>query len=137
MNSRTWYSEPAAPCEAPALTDRSRVAQPGVPEPASPGPPEAEADAPPGDDGGADAGAVVREPTAWGVCDAGGAEEAGEDTAVVCPAVVAGVGDDPVDAVQPAAAATAAAAVTIPATRSSGEPEPVIPTTPHHASLTL
>lgn len=102
------------------MIDRSRVAQPGVPEPEPPGPPEA--DAPPGDDGCADEGAVVCELTAWGVCDAG-AEEAGEDAAVpVCPLVVAGVGDDPVDAVQPAAAATAATAVTIPAARSSSEP---------------
>src|SRR5690348_17468511 len=107
VNSSTWYSEPAAPCAAPALTDRSRVAQPGVPEPEPepPGPPEAEADAPAGDEGGADEGAVC-DPTAWGVCD-GGADDAGEDAEdPVCPAVVADDGDDPVDAVQPAAAAT-------------------------------
>jgi hypothetical protein len=132
VNSSTWYSEPAAPCAAPALTDRSRVAQPGVPEPEPepPGPPEAEADAPPGDEGGADEGAVC-DPTAWGVCDDGGADDAGEDAEVpVCPAVVADAGDDPVDAVQPAAAATAATAVTMPAARSSSEPEPVIPNHP-------
>ena len=127
MKSRIWYSDPAAPCEAPALIDRSRVAHPGVPEPEPepPGPPEAEAEAPPGDDAGADEGALVCDPTACGVCDAGGAEVAGEDAAVV-----AGVGDDPGDAVQPAAAATAATAVTMPAARSSSEPEPVIPNHP-------
>ena len=133
MNSRTWYSDPAAPCAAPALIDRSRVAHPGVPEPEPepPGPPEADADAPPGDEAGAEEGRDVCDPTARGVRE-GGAEVAGEDAAVpLCPpAVVAGAGDDPGDAVQPAAAATAATAVTIPATRSSSEPEPVIPNHP-------
>src|SRR5579871_5252704 len=102
VNSRIWYSEPAAPCDAPALTDRSRVAQPGVPVPL-PVPPvavavaEGEADAPPGDEG-----AVVCDVTACGVCDADVAPEGAADDAVapVDPAVVAGVGDDPVDAVQ-------------------------------------
>ena len=126
MNSRTWYSDPAAPCEAPALIDRSRVAQPGVPEPvpAPPPPPVpvAEADAGAEADDGADGDATVR-----GVCDpevVADAEGAADD--VVAPAVVAGVGEDPVDAVQPTAAATAATAVTMPAARSSSEPEPVI-----------
>jgi hypothetical protein len=128
VNSRTWYSDPAAPCEAPALIDRSRVAQPGVPEPvpAPPPPPVsvAEADAPPGDvaDEGADGDATV-----CGVCDAESvADEEGAADDAVDPAVVAGVGDDPVDAVQPTAAATAATAVTMPPARSSSEPEPVI-----------
>ena len=128
VNSRTWYSEPAAPCEFPALTDRSRVAQP-EPEPPEPPEPVAEADAPPeaGDDAEEDEDATVR-----GVRDAEGAPEVADDDAAVPvpPAVVAGVGVDPGDAVQPAAAATAATAVTMPATRSSSELEPVIPNHP-------
>jgi hypothetical protein len=72
-------------------------------------------------DEGADGDATV-----CGVCDAEvGADEEGADDAVD-PAVVAGVGDDPVDAVQPTAAATAATAVTMPAARNSSEPEAVI-----------
>jgi hypothetical protein len=126
VKSRTWYSEPAAPCESPALTDRSRVAQP---EPETPPPPgaDAEADAPPDD--AADEGAAVCDVTVCGVRDVEGAPDATEGEEVAddeaCPAVVAGAGD-PVDAVQPAAAVTAATAVTMPATRSSSEPEPVI-----------
>jgi len=97
-----------------------------LPDP--PEPPEAvtegEADAPPGDD----EGAADCDPTARGDFDAAGVPEGAADDAVapVDPAVVAGVGDDPVDAVQPAAAATAATAVTMPATRSGSEPKPAI-----------
>ena len=131
VNSSTWYSDPAAPCEAPALIDRSRVAQPEPeppPELEPPVPPEAVADAPP--EAVADEGAAVCDTTARGDCDAE-ADAAVEDAVDPFPAaVVAGVGDDPVDAEQPAAAVTAATAVTMPAARSSSEPEPVIPNHP-------
>jgi hypothetical protein len=74
-------------------------------------------------------GVAVGDATVCGASDEG--DSAGADVvAPVCPAVVAGVGDDPVDAVQPAAAATTATAVTMPATRTSSEPEPVIPNHP-------
>jgi hypothetical protein len=102
-----------------------------VPDPPEPPAADAVADAPPDDD--PDGGAAVCDPTT--VCgdrDVEG-DAAGEDAEEPVPAVVADVADDPVDAVQPAAAVTAATAVTMPATRSSSKPEPVIPNHPSSA----
>jgi hypothetical protein len=85
------------------------------------------------DDDAAGGAAVCDPTTVCGDRDVAG-DAAGEDAAdPVPPALVAGGADDPVDAVHPAAAVTAATAVTMPATRSSSEPEPVIPNHPSSA----
>jgi hypothetical protein len=80
MNSMTWYTDPAAPCARPAVTFRSRVAQPGVPLPAAPGFPGEEPAPPAPEDGDADAdgaaGVAVGDVAADELDDADDAEDA-------------------------------------------------------------
>jgi len=117
VKSMTWYTDPAAPWETPALTCRSRVAQPGAP-PTDVGGATAWADDP--DEAGADeAGVEGADDTAADEAADEGADrpdtvEVAEDT---------GGAEDELPAAHPASTAPAAAT---PASLSNNETEPVI-----------
>lgn len=116
VKTMTWYTDPAAPWETPALACRSRVAQPGAP--AADGGAPACADDP--DEAGADEAGVA------GAEDAAADEAAEEGADAPDTDVVAedtGGAEDELPTAHPARTAPAAAT---PASLSNNEMEPVI-----------